>query len=220
MVDKIKMGETTVTGNLADDPREVTTPDGKPLTVFRVVENQRVFSREQQQWVDGETVGYDVAINNDRLRQNALSGLAKGNRVTVRGNYEVSPYINQKTGAAGLNHRIGAREVSVSMFDDRFDPSAAVEHEASVSAGIDHNQEHQVERSQEWPPGFTAERTPLSESSLPRAPGPPPAGPSLSQHELEEIGRRQQTMTEQQGAMYQQQYDTLPTRPGMQGPGM
>src|SRR5699024_9897953 len=127
MSTKIKMGDTTVTGNLADDPREVSTRDGRTFTSMRGLENQRTFDREQQQWVEGDTAGYDVAIQNDRLRGHALHGLSKGDRVTVRGNYEVIPYVSKKTGEAGLNHRIGARDVSVSMFDDRFDPGVGVE---------------------------------------------------------------------------------------------
>lgn len=214
---KIKMGDTTVTGNLADDPREITTPDGRSFTAMRILENRRAFDREQQQWVDGETVGYDVAIQNERLRQRALHGLSKGDRVTVRGNYEVSPYVNKNTGEAGMNHRLGAREVSVSMFDDRFHASVAADRDGAVAVDRDVSTERGVE--QEWPPGFTAERTPLNESSLPPAPGPPPVGPSISERELQEFARRERAMTQQQGAMLQQQYNTLPPRPGAQGPG-
>jgi len=215
---KIKIGDRTVTGNLAEDPREITTPDGRTFTAMRIVENRRTFDRDQQQWVDGETVGYDVAIQNEGLRQRALHGLSKGDRVTVRGNCEVSPYVNKNTGEAGMNHRLGAREVSVSMFDDRFDPSVAADRDAAVAVDRDVSTERGVE--QEWPPGFTAERTPLSETSRPPVPGPPPAGPTISERELQEIARRQHSMTEQQGAMLQQQYNTLPPRPGAQGPGL
>lgn len=218
MADRMKMGEKTITGHLANDPREVTTREGKPLTALRVLENQRVFDRERQKWVDGEAVGYDVAIVQDRLRDNALAGLSKGDRVTVRGNYEVSPYVNQRTGEAGLNHRIGAREVSVSMFDDRFDPSVAAERDASVGADMEHTADRAVE--QEWPSGFSAERAPLDGPGTPAPPGPPPVRPNLSERELQEIAQRQQRMAAQQGAMYQQQYNTLPTRPGAQGPGL
>lgn len=214
---KIKMGDTTVTGNLADDPREVTAADGRTFTVMRILENRRTFDRQQQQWVDSETVGYDIAIQNDRLRQRVLHSLSKGDLVNVRGNYEISPYVNKNTGEAGMNHRIGAREVSASMFDDRFDPSVTAGHDASAVIDRDVSAERGVD--QEWPPEFTAERTPLGESSLPPAPGPPPAGPTLSVQELQEISRRQHTMREQQEVMYQQQYNTLPPRPGAQGPG-
>lgn len=214
---KIKMGDTTVTGNLADDPREVTAANGRTFTVMRIIENRRTFDREQQQWVDGEKVGYDVAIQNDRLQQRVLHGLSKGDLVNVRGNYEISPYINKKTGEAGMNHRLGAREVSVSMFDDRFDPSVAANRDAAVAVDRDVSTERGVE--QEWPPGFTAERTPLGESGLPPAPGPPPAAPTISEERLRELAAQRQATKEQQGAMYQQQYNTLPSRPGAQGPG-
>src|SRR5699024_3192815 len=211
---KIKMGDTTVTGNLADDPREITAAEGRTFTVLRVLENRRTFNRQQQQWVESETVCYDVAIQNDRLRQRVLHGLSKGDLVNVRGNYAISPYVNKKTGEAGMNHRLGAREVSVSMFDDRFDPSVAVDRDGAVAVDRDVSTEQGVE--QEWPPGFTAERTPLNESSLPPAPGPPPAGPSLSEERLRELAAQRQANTEQQGVMDQQQYYTLPSRPGAQ----
>lgn len=214
---KIKMGDTTVIGNLVDDPREFTAANGRTFTAMRIIENRRTFDREQQQWVDGEKVGYDVAIQNDRLQQRVLHGLSKGDLVNVRGNYEIRPYINKKTGEAEINHRLVAREVSVSMFDDRFDPSVAANRDAAVAVDRDVSTERGVE--QEWPPGFTAERTPLSESGLPPAPGPPPAAPTISEERLRELAAQRQATKEQQGAMYQQQYNTLPSRPGAQGPG-
>lgn len=137
MSEKIKLGDKTVTGNLAADPQVVVTQDGKRLTTLRVLENQRVFSREQQQWVDGETTGYDVAIGHARLADNALKGLHKGDRVTVRGEYQVSPYVNRSTGEAGLNHRVSARDVSVSMFNDRMA-------EQDVSADLDQRVDQEV----------------------------------------------------------------------------
>ena len=218
MADRMKMGEKTITGHLANDPREVKTRDGQALTALRVLENQRVFDREQQKWVHGNAVGYDIAIGQDRLRENALAGLSEGDRVTVRGNYEVSPYVNQRTGEAGLNHQIRAREVSVSMFDDRFDPSVVAERDASVVADVEHTADRAAE--QEWPPGFSAERAPLDGPGTPAPPGPPPVRPNLSERELQEIAQRQQRMAAQQGAMYQQQYNTLPPRPGAQGLGL
>lgn len=214
MSDRMKMGEKTITGHLADDPREVTARAGKALTALRVLENQRVFDREQQKWVDGEAIGYDVVIVQDRLRENVLAGLSKGDRVTVRGNYEVSSYVNKRTGEAGLNHRIGAREVSVSMFDDRFDPSVVAERDASVVADMEHTADRAAE--QEWPTGFSAERAPLEGKGTPAPPGPPPIRSSLADLEHQ----RQQRLAEQQGVLHQQQYNTLPPRPGAQGPGL
>src|SRR5699024_9549277 len=134
---KIIMGDTTVTGNLADDPREVTAANGRTFTVMRIVGNRRTVEREQQQGADGEAGGCGVAVESERLQQRVLHGLSKGDLVNVRGNYEISPYVNKKTGEAGMNHRLGAREVSVSMFDDRFDPSVAVDRDGAVAVDRD-----------------------------------------------------------------------------------
>lgn len=95
------------------------------IDCFRLVENQRVYDRQQQEWVDGEPVGYDVAIRQERLGRHALNALHRGDRVTVSGVYQVSPYVHKRTGEPGLNRRIAACDVSISMFDDRFDQPRA-----------------------------------------------------------------------------------------------
>lgn len=188
MSTKMKMGDRTVTGNLADDPREVSARDG------------RTFDREQQQWVDGEAVGYDVAIQNDRLRQHALHGLSKGDRVTVRGTYEVSSYVNKNSGEAGLNHRIGARDVSVSMFDDRFDPSM----------GVDSEPRHREIHEQTWKEQGLAERASLSGRGTPPPPGVPEQTASVelgapTPEQRREVAERQQRAAESWSVAQQQQ---------------
>lgn len=141
MSENIKLGEKSLTGNLADDPHKVTTNNGREMTVMRVLENQRVYDREEQQWVDGETTGYDVAIGNERLADNAVKGLQKGDRVTVRGDYQVVSYTNWD-GVSGLNHRLWARDVSASMFNDRM---AAPD----VERDVDQRVQQDVETSQQ-----------------------------------------------------------------------
>lgn len=200
MSTKMKMGDRTVTGNLADDPREVSARDGRTFTAMRVVENQRTFDREQQQWVDGEAVGYDVAIQNDRLRQHALHGLSKGDRVTVRGTYEVGSYVNKNSGEAGLNHRIGARDVSVSMFDDRFDPSM----------GVDSEPRHREIHEQTWKEQGLAERASLSGRGTPPPPGVPEQTASVelgapTPEQRREVAERQQRAAESWSVAQQQQ---------------
>src|SRR5699024_12545826 len=113
MVDREKMRDTSITGNLTDAPRLRESPNGSFVTM-RIVENQREYDRVQQRWVDGESVGYDVAVGNERLAQHALENLSKGDRVTVRGDVQVSPYVHKETGEPGLNRRMSARDVQVS----------------------------------------------------------------------------------------------------------
>ena len=108
-----RLAKHTATGNLVEDPvqREVTS--GK-LTTFRLADTPRVFDREANDWKDGETVFYDVAVKNARFGENVMASLSKGNRVTVAGNYEPVPYV-AKDGTPGLNHRIWADDVSASL---------------------------------------------------------------------------------------------------------
>src|SRR5699024_5962031 len=121
MVDREQMRDMSVTGNLADDPQLRQGRDGSSFVTMRVMENQRMFDREQQQWVDGDAVGYDVAVGNERLAKHSLQNLAKGDRITVRGDVQVSPYVHPESGEPGLNRRMNALDVQVSLFVDRFD---------------------------------------------------------------------------------------------------
>lgn len=163
MVDREKMRDTSITGKLADDPRQRQGRDGSSFVTMRVIENQRAFDRNQQQWVDGDAVGYDVAIGNERLAKHSLNNLSKGDRVTVRGDVQVSPYVHKETGEPGLNRRMNARDVQVSMFDDRFeegvgqqaDPRLVAEVEADRRAAnheqfLEEAHEHQLATDPEY----------------------------------------------------------------------
>lgn len=108
-----RLGKHTATGNLVDDPVQRAVTSGK-LTTFRLADTPRVFDRTANEWKDGETVYYDVAVKNARFGENVMASLAKGNRVTVAGNYEPVPYV-AKDGSPGLNHRIWADDVSASL---------------------------------------------------------------------------------------------------------
>lgn len=137
MVDREKRGQTSVTGNLAATPERGTLKSGRPYSRFRVIDNERVFDQEQQQWVDGERKNYDVAVFNERLSKRVLQSLSQGDRVTVRGEYQVSPYINRNTGEPGLNRQIAARDVSLSMFDDRFESGVGPEVDEELVAEVE-----------------------------------------------------------------------------------
>ncbi|GAB2714167.1 single-stranded DNA-binding protein [Arthrobacter bambusae] len=112
MTGRPRLGRHTATGNLTADPVQRETTSGK-LTTFRIADTPRIFDRAVNEWKDGETVFYDVAVKNARFGENIKNSLAKGNRVTVAGNYEPVPFVSE--GKAGLNHRIWADDVSVSL---------------------------------------------------------------------------------------------------------
>lgn len=108
-----RLGKHTATGNLVEDPVQREVASGK-LTTFRLADTPRFFDREANDWKDGETVFYDVAVKNARFGENVMASLSKGNRVTVAGNYEPVPFV-ATDGTAGLNHRIWADDVSASL---------------------------------------------------------------------------------------------------------
>lgn len=112
-------GIETITGNLASDPirRENANDPNRFMTVFTVAENRGYTDRESGQWVEREPVYYSVAVDSadGAMAQNCLDSLKKGQRVSVEGRYSVEPYINQRTGEPGLNHKVWAREVSPSL---------------------------------------------------------------------------------------------------------
>lgn len=113
-------GIERVTGNLASEPEKIPHPSQNPdefLTVFAVAENRGYADRQTGEWVERPPVYYSVAVDSEdgRMAQNILDSVHKGDRVTVEGRYNVEPYINQKTGEAGLNHKMWARDVSPSL---------------------------------------------------------------------------------------------------------
>lgn len=110
---QLKFDKPSVTGGLVADPVQRETPDGL-LTTLRVGTHPRVFNNETREWQDGQPTYVDVAITNERLGQNVMDSLKRGDLVTVRGNYEAVPYM-KKDGTAGLNHRIWADGVSTGL---------------------------------------------------------------------------------------------------------
>lgn len=204
MSENIRLGEKSVTGNLADDPHKVTTNNGRELTVMRVLENNRQFDREQQQWVDGATTGYDVAVGHERLADNAVTGLQKGDRVTVRGDYQVGSYTN-RDGSSGLNHRLWARDVSASMFNDRM---AAPGGERNVGQRL--HQDVEASQQQERVDGVDRAESAGHRAAVTSGFGAEKAVqttvPSVSQPTSESRVTHEQLFT--------QQINGLPTRPG------
>ena len=109
---QIQRGKT-IQGNLVDDPKQIQTQNG-PMVVMTVAEQNQRFDREAGAWVDKDPTFYDVGISREKLGQNVLASVHKGDRVSVTGNYAVEPYVS-KAGGPGLNHRIWAEDVGASM---------------------------------------------------------------------------------------------------------
>jgi single-strand DNA-binding protein len=80
------MNETyaTMVGRLTTDVSLRTTPSGDRVCGFRMVSTERRFSRENQEWADGEQLWVDVTCWR-KLAENASTSLFKGDNVVITG---------------------------------------------------------------------------------------------------------------------------------------
>jgi single-strand DNA-binding protein len=72
----------TITGNLTEDPELRYTPNGAPVTNFRVAVTPRV--KDGDGWKDGDTSFFQVTAWRT-LAENLAESLTKGARVMVQG---------------------------------------------------------------------------------------------------------------------------------------
>lgn len=73
----------TITGNIATDPNQITTPNGAVITRFRLASSHRRRDASGE-WVDGHTNWYTVCAYR-HLGANAYASFRKGERVIVSG---------------------------------------------------------------------------------------------------------------------------------------
>jgi single-strand DNA-binding protein len=86
-------GETviTVVGNLVDDPELRFTPSGAAVAKFRIASTPRVFSREANEWKDGDSLFLTCSVWR-QAAENVAESLAKGMRVIVQGRLKQRSY--------------------------------------------------------------------------------------------------------------------------------
>lgn len=75
---------TTVAGRLVSDVRFTRTQSGASVANFRIACNPRFWSKDIEQWVDGEAQFYKVSVWR-RGAENARDSLTKGMPVVVHG---------------------------------------------------------------------------------------------------------------------------------------
>lgn len=78
----------TVTGNIATDPTQVTTPGGAVITRFRIASTQRRRDPATGEWVDGHVNWFTVCAYR-HLGANAHASFRKGERVIVSGRLRI-----------------------------------------------------------------------------------------------------------------------------------
>lgn len=83
----------TVSGLVATTPRHLITPDGLPITSFRLASSSRRFDRTAGRWVDGETNWYTITAFR-QLGINCAGSVNKGDRIIVQGVLRVRDWDN------------------------------------------------------------------------------------------------------------------------------
>jgi single-strand DNA-binding protein len=101
----------TLTGNLAYDPKLRTTPNGVFVLNLRVAATPRV--KKADDWVDGETLWFDVVCWK-QLAENAANSLHKGDPVTVEGRMYQRTW-NREDGTEAVTFTIDATHVGVDL---------------------------------------------------------------------------------------------------------
>ncbi len=81
-----------LTGNLAFDPKLRYTPNGTAVVDLRVATTPR--RKVGEDWVDGETLWFDVSVWK-QFAENVAASLHKGDRVTVSGRLAQSTFVRE-----------------------------------------------------------------------------------------------------------------------------
>jgi single-strand DNA-binding protein len=81
----------TVVGRVISDVNQRTTQNGDKVCSFRVAANERRFNRENNEWVDGDTLYVRVTCWR-KLAENVSVSLFKGDHVLVTGRAYLSQY--------------------------------------------------------------------------------------------------------------------------------
>ncbi|MEI2777648.1 MAG: single-stranded DNA-binding protein [Tetrasphaera sp.] len=89
----------TVSGNLSTQPEGHTATNGAPFATFRMASNER-YRDADGRYVDSHTNFYKIRVWN-RLAQNVLASLKKGDPVVVHGKLRVKEF-TRKDGIPGL----------------------------------------------------------------------------------------------------------------------
>lgn len=81
----------TIVGNVVDEPRPRETKNGHKVTNFRVASTSRRYDREQERYVDDETLYVNVTCWRGQA-VNVAESLRKGQPVIVYGRYYTRDY--------------------------------------------------------------------------------------------------------------------------------
>jgi single-strand DNA-binding protein len=103
--------QISLTGNLAFDPKVRFTANGNAVVDLRIATTPR--KKVGEEWVDGETLWFDVSVWK-QFAENVAQSLHKGDRVMVTGRLAQSTFIRDD-GTAKVKLAVEAASVSVDL---------------------------------------------------------------------------------------------------------
>lgn len=108
-------GETrlTIAGNLVEDPELRITPSGDAVVNFRVASTPRTFSRDANEWRDGDSLFLRCTAWR-ALAEHVASSVRKGHRVVVTGSLVQRSYEDAE-GVRKYLYEVKADDVAVSL---------------------------------------------------------------------------------------------------------
>ena len=111
------MSSITRIGNLARTPELRRGDDGKPYCFARVLVTDRI--RTGDEFTDGPTIGYDVAVNGAEAESLVDAAERSGNiRVMFSGAYRVSEWVGDN-GETRVTHEVRNATVAVALRGQR-----------------------------------------------------------------------------------------------------
>ena len=105
----------TVSGNLVSDVDFRVTTRGDALARFRVASTVKRYDRASGQWLDGDTMYWNVTAWR-RAAENAAKSLAKGHPVLVHGKVRQRTVDREVTGAPGTTMAVTFTDLEAVSF--------------------------------------------------------------------------------------------------------
>jgi single-strand DNA-binding protein len=135
----------TIVGNVVDEPRPRETKNGHKVTNFRVASTSRRYDREQERYVDNDTLYVNITCWRAQAA-NVAESLRKGQPVLVYGRYYTRDYrVNDQVRtsyeleATAVGHDL-SRGVSVFKRVNRLAPPVVIDvDESGIPADASHH---------------------------------------------------------------------------------
>lgn len=103
----------TIVGNMVSEPELRYTQGGDAVLSFRIASTPRVYDKNTQEWVDGETLFLTCNLWRQPA-ENAAASLTKGMRIIVEGALKQRSY-QTKDGEQRISYEIEVEEVGPSL---------------------------------------------------------------------------------------------------------